>query len=59
MENKLLPCPFCGSNEEIRVTKHGMYGVHCICGASLFGFETSEKAIEAWNIRRNTGVITL
>ena len=51
MNEELKPCPFCGSNEEVRVTKHGYFGVNCICGCSLFGFETGHKAIEAWNKR--------
>lgn len=45
-------CPFCGEKEEVRIRKHGIWGVHCTCGASICGFETKEEAVTAWNTRK-------
>lgn len=51
-EQTIRHCPFCGSDEEVRISFHGAYGIHCICGASLFGFNTADEAIKKWNTRR-------
>ena len=54
MKERLLPCPFCGSNE-ISFRKHLPLHIYCSkCGASTLGFseDTEYKVIwEAWNKR--------
>ena len=56
MENKLLPCPFCGGEAETQNTYAiGVWEVFCIvCGAHT-GYHpggcTEAEAIEAWNTR--------
>lgn len=59
MENKLKPCPFCGSNDihygfvlvwDLTYTKR--HYVECgNCGANTDEFKNEECAIEAWNRR--------
>lgn len=54
--DELKPCPFCGSDEDIRVVSEysEAFYVYCLtctsCGPSG---ATSQEAIEAWN--RRTG----
>lgn len=51
MENKLKPCPFCGS--EAGLHKHERFGIECLeCGAGFAAvFKSAEEAIVAWNTR--------
>lgn len=57
----LLPCPFCGEqavedDEEVGTqTKHW---VCCsCCNAMVYSFTSSERAAQAWNNRRSTGLV--
>lgn len=66
MENKLLPCPFCGQIKALIcvpsddnatigwcvICDHTESG----CGAAGGFRETEEEAIEAWNRRANHGM---
>ena len=49
MENKLLPCPFCGGEAELD-EYCGKYVVFCK-NASCSWRKTKAEAIEAWNTR--------
>lgn len=54
-EEKPLPCPFCGSEAEVRegysVMPKGVF-VQCKhCWAFVAGFKTKSDAIAAWNRR--------
>lgn len=61
MNNKLLPCPFCGGEAEVigfylkGVANNYQYFVRCKrCKArpnALFSYRQEEKAIEKWNMR--------
>ena len=59
MQNKLLPCPFCGS-DRLYIAERKYFGrkfasVNCIeCHISQTGdgFETREEAIKHWNTRK-------
>ena len=64
MSEKLKPCPFCGSNGQVRYDygvlrgEYSGYYVQCsnsYCTAySLFApFSTEQEAVEAWNRRVN------
>ena len=61
MQNKLLPCPFCGGEahltEFIGLDKKMNYYVECgsvVCGVypETTLFDTQEEAIEQWNTRK-------
>ena len=64
MEHDLKPRPFCGSvatdysknlNEKELQGKR-IWNLYCVqCGAGTDFFETTEKAIEAWNRRTDNG----
>lgn len=49
----LLPCPFCGGNQQ-RVKHSGRWGwfVSCSCAAVGPSSETREQAVARWNERR-------
>jgi Lar family restriction alleviation protein len=56
MENKILPCPFCGGKANIHHS-HAWYSVGCLtercCGtAHALTHKTEESAIDAWNTRK-------
>lgn len=53
MNDKLLPCPFCGGKATIvRSTFTDRYAVKCpTCGASLFSSSSNGKALCQWNKR--------
>lgn len=62
MENKLLPCPFCGKTETAIWELEGFEPFNCCvfcdrteggCGAAGGFGETEDEAIEAWNRRAN------
>ena len=60
-EEKLLPCPFCGSEDDVKVfsrisSGYKLYGIrcenrYCLVNAETVTFKTKDKAIEAWNRR--------
>lgn len=55
-ENKLKPCPFCGSDEvEVEHNAHGEFWCYCPACYSRTGTYDQENgytlAIEAWNRR--------
>lgn len=54
MENKLKPCPFCGSTE-IYSSPHMALVVckKCRCFGPVVGISNAEEAIAAWNRREN------
>lgn len=69
MENKLLPCPFCGQTKTLIFVPDDDYMVYAAvncrvecetvlggCGATGGFRETEEEAIEAWNRRANHGM---
>ncbi len=52
LDEKLLPCPFCGGKAEIYAQAWNKYSVicaKCFCVKGSYG--TEEKAIEEWNKR--------
>lgn len=53
MNNKLKPCPFCGSDRVYGTkARKGVYRVECwCCGASVESVYGIEKAIKWWNTR--------
>ena len=54
MENKLLPCPFCGG--EAKLDEHcEKYVVFCTSEKCSW-HDTEAEAIEAWNTRYTEGV---
>lgn len=53
MNEKLKPCPFCGSNS-IRIWDGNHYWCQCnVCLASTAAEDTREEAVELWNKRTN------
>lgn len=54
MQNKLLPCPFCGGEAETRKGLHELDNwVHClVCRSKSGSFTTEETAIKRWNTRK-------
>ena len=52
MSKELKPCPFCGSQAQIRSMDEYYYAVECqkLCGGTRF-VKNKEKAIEIWNKR--------
>ena len=56
MQNKLLPCPFCGGEAKIDITGDGGYRVTCKrilgCGCKFEWFDYENEAINAWNTRK-------
>lgn len=70
MENKLLPCPFCGKTNalkfvedfEIIAIPYSAGHLRIVCSSSYGGCgaaggfrESADEAIEAWNRRANNG----
>ena len=67
---QLKPCPFCGGkagihrcadleNERMAAVMTGKYGVHCKeCKTATTPYDTEEKAVEAWNKRKRSEVLT-
>ncbi|MBO7521766.1 MAG: Lar family restriction alleviation protein [Opitutales bacterium] len=55
-DKRLKDCPFCGFDAEVfRVGRH--FGVRCKeCSAKVYGFDSGEQAIDAWNMRSCTPV---
>ena len=59
MSEKLKPCPFCGSEAEVRTDENDEYYVSCTecfalvgyCADTWAEYETEEEAIDAWNTR--------
>ena len=52
MKPELKPCPFCGG--EIRLFDTGYFWWTCKgCGVCSKGYYSKEKAIEAWNRRKD------
>lgn len=51
--DKLLPCPFCGSDAELSgMFPHGQYYIQCTgCRVSLW-YDRVDKAIGMWNTRK-------
>jgi len=58
--NELKPCPFCGSEVELRGSEKELtsgenisywYVICPECGASVYGSKDKATAIEAWNTR--------
>ncbi len=48
MQNKLLPCPFCGS----KLHKHNRYFHHEINGCLFDNYEFFEEDFKKWNTRK-------
>ena len=63
MPNELKPCPFCGGEAEMQVTKHipsGFdYTPRCkntsCCGRSTKKYTVRETAVAMWNRRADNG----
>ena len=57
--NELRKCPFCGGEAELfEVFPGRFYAVVCPhCVVETTYYETSEKAIEAWNRRADDGKV--
>ena len=55
MNEKLKPCPFCGSIDvEEKQYGDNEFWVSCAdCGARIPEYEDYDEAIEAWNRRTN------
>ena len=52
MENKLKPCPFCGSTEiYLSLNTKLVVCKKCGCFGPLEGISDAEEAIAAWNRR--------
>lgn len=52
MENKLLPCPFCGGEAECRSGSSTTPYIRCKkCGCRTGSSYNREKLAEAWNTR--------
>ncbi len=52
MNEKLKPCPFCGSKEIVVIENGGTYDVHCRnCGCGSPYRYKKEDVIKAWNRR--------
>lgn len=58
MQNKLLPCPFCGGEAELYqhypyMQRRVVSAVHCKkCRANSGTWGRKDKAIETWNTRK-------
>ena len=57
MQNKLLPCPFCGGEAEMTWQRHGfdtmLYWIFCReCGCKQCSSIHKEAVINAWNTRK-------
>jgi len=61
-EFKLMPCPFCGNNDPVLITRHGKDGFrdrytvlcdyeHGGCGAEGGWYHYDFEAVEMWNRR--------
>ncbi len=50
---ELKPCPFCGGEPEINETED--FGHKVICPKCVVRWFDKNKAIEAWNTRKETG----
>lgn len=60
-EEKLLPCPFCGSENDVKVfsrisSGYKLYGIrcenrNCLVNAETVTFKTRDEAIATWNRR--------
>ena len=56
----LKPCPFCGETATVRYNTVFDFvpwckNPDCILNDLMLGYETEEKAIEAWNRRADNG----
>lgn len=51
MSEKLKPCPFCGSQAQIRKINDKHYAVTCVKNCVVTKITTKEKVIEIWNKR--------
>lgn len=71
MENKLLPCPFCGKTNALKFVNdfelidnpHAAGYLRIVCSSSYGGCgaaggfgETEDEAIKAWNRRATNGM---
>lgn len=65
LENKLLPCPFCGRKAQIEYERNWqnkyIYYVRCIT-SNCYGhaikpafFDNKEQAVKSWNRRADKG----
>lgn len=64
MTDKLLPCPFCGGDAQVKhdtssdYKRHWRWLVECLdyenCALELNGFSTREQAISRWNSRKSS-----
>lgn len=60
-EEKLLPCPFCGSEDDVKVfsrisSGYKLYGIrcenkNCLVNTETVMFTTRDRAIATWNRR--------
>lgn len=64
-EFKLMPCPFCGNNDPVLITRHGKDGFrdrytvlcdyeHGGCGAEGSWYHYDFEAVEMWNRRADS-----